>query len=77
MAEQVGCDDREVLGQAGHDLRPGRRVRRDAVNQHHCRAGSGPAIGVAVAMQGDTAKPVRLHCGQRSSAVLGLAERYR
>ena len=60
VAEQIGGDDREALGQIGEHVGPRGRRRGDPVDQHHHRAAARRAIEDAVPVQEDLVQPVEL-----------------
>ena len=53
VADEVGRDDREALGERGHDESPGRRAAGHAVDEDDHRPGSAGAVADAVAVDLD------------------------
>jgi hypothetical protein len=64
VAEQIGSDDGEALGQIREHVGPGGRRRRDPVDQHDHRAAARRAIEDAVPMQDDLVQPVERRLGR-------------
>ena len=64
VAEQIGSDDGEALGQIREHVRPCGRRRRDPVDQHDHRTAARRAIEDAVPMKDDLVQPVEPRVGQ-------------